>query len=261
MPTVMVRADTLDLENQRFAQSPLHQPLFLNSIPKSGSHLLRNIIRMFVPVGQQHQRDFIQWANLKQHLQAFDPAVPKLSWGHLFLADASLIETASARRIILIRDPHDWVLARARFFLSEQFSGNVDHLKSSELSIDELLTLMIFGIPAKAPSLHDIYELNAVAWLGARAHFVKFEDLRAHVAGLSSPEAERFFAGLLEECGIDRPDDWRERVRIGADRKQSATARENLSGLARELPAILGEKHRALIEYHAPGLRSILGYR
>lgn len=261
MPTVTVRADTLDLENQRFVQSRLRQPLFLNSIPKSGSHLLRNIVRMFVPVDQQHQSDFIQWANLKHHLQAFDPAAPKLSWGHLFLADASLIETASARRIILVRDPYSWVIARARFFLSEQFSGNVDHLKSSDLGIDELLTLMIFGIPAKAPSLHDIYELNAVAWLGARAHFVKYEELVAHLTALDLPDAERFFSGLLEECGIDRPDDWRERVRIGADRGQSATARENLSGMARELPQTLGEKHRALVDYHAPGLRSILGYR
>lgn len=260
MPEVLVKKDTLDEENRRFAQASLRQPVFLNSVPKSGSHLLRNIVRMFVPVNQQYATDFIQWANLRQHLAAFDPASPKLSWGHLFLADASAIETAPARRILLYRDPYDWVIARARFFVSEQFFGNVEHLRSGALSADELLTMMIFGLPGKAPSLHDIYELNAAAWLGARVFPVKFEDLVRHLGNLETADAGSFFAGLLEACGIVMPGDWRERVRIGADRRQSGTARENLTGVAMDLPAALGPRHRALVDYHAPGLRALLGY-
>ena len=261
MPNVRVKPDTLDEENSRFSQARLRQPVFLNSVPKSGSHLLRNILRMFVPVDQQYQRDFIQWASLPQHRTAFDPAAPKLSWGHLFLADASAIETAPARRILLYRDPYDWVIARARFFLSEQFLGNVDHLKSGGLSVDELLTMMIFGLPGKAPSLNDIYEMNAAAWLGARVHVVTFEDLVRHLADLEGRESEEFFAQLLDACGIERPDDWRERVVIGSDRKQSGTARENLTGIAMEWPETLGPRHRALVDYQAPGLRALLGYR
>lgn len=260
MPEVLVKRDTLDEENRRFAQARLRQPVFLNSVPKSGSHLLRNILRMFVPVEQQYAADFIQWANLKQHLAAFDPASPKLSWGHLFLADASAIETAPARRILLYRDPYDWVLARTRFFLSEQFFGNVDHLKSGALDIDELITMMIFGLPGKAPSLHDIYELNAAAWLGARVHALKFEDVVRHVADLETAEADVFFEDLLAACGIERPDDWRERVRVGSDRRQSGTARENLTGIAIDLPKELSPRHRTLVDYHAPGLRTLLGY-
>lgn len=261
MPEVLVKPDTLDAENRRFAQAPLRQSVFLNSVPKSGSHLLRNIVRMFVPVEQQYQRDFIQWPNLQQHRQAFDPRAPKLSWGHLFLADASAIETAPARRILLYRDPYDWVIARARFFLSEQFSGNVDRLKSGELDVEELLTMMIFGLPGKAPSLNDIYEMNAAAWLGARAYVVKFEDLVAGIRDLDGDQADQFFADLLDACGIDRPQDWRERVRIGSDPSQSGTARENLTGIAKDLPDTLGPRHRALVDYQAPGLRALLGYR
>jgi hypothetical protein len=260
MPEIFVRADTLDAENARFAQAPLQHPVFLNSVPKSGSHLLRNILRMFVPVSQQYGADFIQWGNLPQHRHAFDPAQPRLSWGHLFFADASVVETAYARRIVLTRDPYDWVIARARFLLSDQFSGNVDHLKHGQISADELLTMMIFGLPSKLPSLNDIYELNAVAWLGARAHMLKLEDLVAAVKALDTPAAETFFAGLLEACGIAMPADWRERVRIGSDPAQSGTARENLTGIAVDLPKELGPRHRALVEYHAPGLRSVLGY-
>lgn len=260
MPEVTVRADTLDAENRRFAQAPLRQPVFLNSVPKSGSHLLRNILRMFVPVEQQYARDFIQWANLQQHRTAFDPSQPQLSWGHLFFADASAIETAPARRILLYRDPYDWVIARARFFISEQFAANLDHLKSGVLNADELMTMMIFGLPGKAPSLNDIYEMNAAAWLGARAHVIKYEELVANLADLDTAASGSFFLALLDACGIDRPDDWQTRIRIGSDRKQSGTARENLSGVGLELPDTLPPRHRALVDYQAPGLRALLGY-
>lgn len=260
MPSIMVKADTLDAEAERFDLAPLMQPVFLNSVPKSGSHLLRNILRMFVPAGQQYRADFIQWANLQQHRGAFDPATPKLSWGHLFFADASAIETAPARRILLYRDPYDWVIARARFFASEQFSGNMDFLKSGALDVDELLTMMIFGLPGKAPSLNDIYEMNAAAWLGARVHVVTYEQLLACLADLDGAPAEHFFVDLLAACGIACPGDWRQRVRIGSDPQQSATARENLTGVTLDFPSELSEKHKALVDYQAPGLRALLGY-
>ncbi len=260
MPEIFVRRDDLDKEGERFERARLSEPVFLNSVQKSGSHLMRNVLRMFVPVDQQYGVDFIQWGNLQQHRGAFDPASPKLSWGHLFYADASAIETASARRVLLYRDPYDWVLARARFLLSDQFSGNTDHLSSGALNADELLTLMIFGMPGKLPSLNDMYELNAAAWLGARCHVVKYEDFVQHLGDLEGKDAESFFTNLLDACGIDRPEDWRERVRTGSDRKQSGTARENLTGIALDIPDELGARHKALVDYQAPGLRALLGY-
>lgn len=260
MPDVLVRRDDLNKRNARFSQAPLREPVFLNSVPKSGSHLLRNIIRMFVPVEQQYAADFIQWPNLQQHRAAFALERPMLSWGHLLFADASAIETASARRVLLYRDPYDWVIARARFMLSDQFSGNVGHLSSGALDADELLTLMIFGVPGKLPSLNAIYELNAAAWLGTRSHVVTYESLVAHLDAIDTPAANEFFGALLAACGIDRPSDWRERIAIGADREQSGTARENLTGVAIELPHALPAKHQALVDYQAPGLRRVLGY-
>jgi isopenicillin N synthase-like dioxygenase len=81
------------------------------------------------------------------------------------------------------------------------------------------------------------------------------------VNAIDTPESEAFFAALLAAAGIERPADWRERVIIGADRRQSRTARENLklpAGL--EFPASLPETQRRLVEFHAPGLRALLGY-
>src|SRR5947199_2731070 len=108
---INIKPDTLDDENRKFTHSKLREPLFLNSIPKSGTHLLRNIIRMFVPVEQQYRAQFIQWQNLKEHLIAFDPRRSLFSYGHLFFSDGSAIELAGVRKVLLYRDPYDWVLA------------------------------------------------------------------------------------------------------------------------------------------------------
>lgn len=260
MPIVKLKPDTLNLENQRFDQKPLRQPLFLNSVPKSGSHLLRNVVRMFVPVEQQYQEQFIQWPNLQQHLTAFDPRRNMLSWGHLWFSDASAVETQPARKILLYRDPYDWVLARARFFLSEEFQGNLEQIKAGRLSVDSLISLMIFGIHPKAPPLADIFNLNAVSWLATADYVVRFEDLRTHLKSLESDEAEAYFFALLGACGIDPvPADWRARIRIGSDPAQSGTARENLTGEI-AIPDELSPLHKALVDYAVPGLRKLLGY-
>lgn len=261
MPHIKLKADTLDREIQRFAPAPLTSPIFLNSIPKSGTHLLKNILRMFVPIAQHYRAQFIQWGNLQQHLVAFDPRRSMFSYGHLFFSDASAIELAGVRKILLFRDPYDWVLARARFYLSDEFDGNVDYLKEGKLTVDELLSLMIFGIHTKAPKLADMYDLNVAAWLGAsNVHAVRYEDLVGHVRNLDSAEAAVFFTALFEAAGISLPQDWRKRVVVGADRKHSGTARENLSGIGLDIPDSLPERHKRLVDYAAPGLRQLLGY-
>jgi hypothetical protein len=256
---VRLKPDTLDEENRRFDQKPLSQSLFLNSVPKCGSHLLRNIIRMFVPVEQHYTAQFVQHQILDQHLMAFADPRNLLSWGHLMFTDRTAVAVGRTRHILLVRDPYDWVTARARFFLSDEFGG-FDILKEGTLTVDTLMNMMIFGVHEKAPPLAAIFVYNAVAWLGSGAYLVRYEDLVAAVKDVDSEEAKGFFAELFKACGIDRPDDWRERVRIGSDRKQSGTARENLTGVDIEFPAKLPELQKKMVEMVAPGLRELLGY-
>ena len=76
MPRIVTKADNLNERNQDFTQVPLKEPVFLNSVPKSGTHLIRNIMRMFVPVEQQYHKAFIQYAVLRDHQAAFARAKP-----------------------------------------------------------------------------------------------------------------------------------------------------------------------------------------
>lgn len=254
--------DTLDEHIQRFEQAPLRQPVLLNSIPKGGTHLVRNILRMFVPVNQHYCREFVQVPNMHQHLDAFNPNAPALVAGHLLFSDQSLANVRFARHILLVRDPYDWVLARARFFVSEEFDQeNIRHLKSGVFTANAILNMMIFGIHQKSPALIDIYTHNAAAWLGTGVYVVRYEDVVKAVENLDAPGSRNFFEGLLVAAGIELPDDWRERITIGADRRQSRTARENLTlaeGL--QFPTELPDVQRRLVDFHAPGLRALFNY-
>jgi hypothetical protein len=121
--------------------------------------------------------------------------------------------------------------------------------------------MMIFGIHGKAPSLYEIFTHNAVSWLSTKVRVLRFEHLLHHVRNIDTDEAEEFFRQLLKDCGIgEMPSDWRDRVRIGSDRQQSGTARENLVGGGIEVPDELSDMQKALVNYAAPGLRKILGY-
>jgi hypothetical protein len=257
---IKLMGDTLDEATARFAPDPIAAPVFINALQKSGTHLLRNVLRMFVPNEQQYHREFIQWPNLQDNLAAFSPDRPMLSWGHLLYSDASAFETAHCRRLVLVRDPYDWVLARARFFVSEQFQANLDHLKGGALSIEDLLNLMIFGIHNKAGSLADMYRLTVLGWLHTGSLMVRYEDLVRHANALDTPEAEQYFRRLLEHCRIAVPDNWAERVAAGADRRQSATAREKLALGNAVIPDELPAGQKQLVDVAAPGLRTFLGY-
>lgn len=261
MPRIQLTPDNLNDRNGEFGQTPLREPVFLNSVPKSGTHLLRNILRMFVPVEQQYHATFIQYPVLAQHPAAMDPGAPMLSWGHLLFSDISAIAVRQVHHILLVRDPYDWVLARARFFASDSFQGKIDHLKGDAVEMEDMLNMAIFGIPGKMPALQEVYTHNAVAWLGTRAKLVRYEDLLKALKDIDSLASHAYFAALLEMCGINElPADWRDRIRIGSDREQSGTARENLAGVGMEFPASLPAIQKQMVDFAAPGLRRILGY-
>ena len=65
---------------------------------------------------------------------------------------------------------------------------------------------------------------------------------------------------LLKHCGVKLPEDWKERVKVGSDRSQSGTARENLDLDNLDIPNELPEMQKRLVDYAAPGLRQLLGY-
>lgn len=257
---ISVKPDSLNASNVKFKHAPLKQPVFLNSLPKCGTHLIKNIFRMFVPIPQQYNNDFIQYPSLESQHGVFKANPPLLSWGHLLFADTSAMVLKDVPHILLVRDPYDWVLARARFFLSDNFKGNLEHLKDGRSNIDDYLNMMIVGVMNRVPTLQETFLHNAIAWLGTSAKLVHYEDLVKHVNAIDTPDAKAYFETLLGYGNIELPADWKERVMIGSDRKQSGTARENLELNKQAVPDTLPDMQKKLVDVLAPGYREILGY-
>jgi hypothetical protein len=90
---------------------------------------------------------------------------------------------------------------------------------------------------------------------------VRFEELLANVKSLDTSEAETYFSALFDHIGIEMPDNWRERVLIGSDPKQSGTASENLNLADIPIPKELPDMQKRLVDVAAPGYRAILGYK
>lgn len=263
MPEINLSPDKLNSVVRQFHQTPLKKSVFVNSIPKSGSHMLRNILRMFIPVEQLYKEEFIQWPNLAQHAGAFSPNQKLLISGHLLYSDKSAMLANRSRKILLVRDPYSWVLAQARFFVSDVFSSNFDHIRNGGLTVDDLISLMIFGIYQKSPPMRQQYELYAMGWMGTDIHLVRYEDLTHHVGAIDTEASEHYFSALLSVCGIDRPNDWKARVLAGSNRAESPTARENINTKPNPFtfPDTLSKQHQKLIDVSMPGVRELLGYR
>ena len=254
------KPDNLDAIGERFERARLTQSVYLNSVPKAGTHLIRNIMRMFVAPEQHWRREYIQHALLARSRDAFDNTQPMISWGHMLFSDEAAVALRDTRHIVLVRDPYDWVLARARFYLSDEFQGNLNHIKDGGAAIEDVIMMMILGAHGRVPDLRDVFSMNAVAWMGSKAVIVRYEDIIENLKDLGSKRAEAFFRQLLADCGLDLPTDWRDRVEAGADPRESRTARENLQVTA-EVPKVLSETHKRVVDFHASGLRELLGYR
>src|ERR671939_681304 len=70
----------------------------------------------------------------------------------------------SVRMIVLVRDPYDWVIASARFFVSEEFKAGLPALKDGSLTMGKLFNMMIFGVHQIAAPLGANFVYTALAW-------------------------------------------------------------------------------------------------
>ena len=249
---------------RQFGGLPLKRPLFLNSIPKCGTLLLRNILLMFVQAKDIASDEFMQDHNLASFTEKCQAPTSNFLWGHLNYTEESARILSSANLLMLVRDPFDYVLSYTRFLYSRQTRSTFAmYVKQHMLPIDRVIMTVIFGNDNSTlyfVPLHSAYYRNALPWLGGSTTLVRYEDLIRHVSNIQSDDAERYFSQLLQAAGlIDFPADWRRRISLGSGRNLSTTARENLD-VTVSIPNSLTSVQRQIVELAAPGLRSFLGY-
>lgn len=256
--------------NAMFEHTPLKQPTVLITVAKSGSHLVRNILCMFMPMEQQDY-SHTDLAPIRENKII---TTPTFRWGHIAITPNAANVLQNAKKILLVRDPYDWVLSMARFTTTYLLTGRErnhqphphdDIYRNKGVTIEELFSIIITGTDVRNqhPSLRSAYVPIAVGWKDLDVHMVRYETVCLHVKalreGTDNEETREYFRNLVGAFNIDLPDDWKQRVITGADKHLSMTARENL-GKNYDIPHVLPTRFKRLVDFTVPGLREYLGY-
>lgn len=258
-------AQELAEKSRAFQKDEVHNNVFLNSMGKAGTHLVKNILMAFLPENQL--KNFYKYAiaynpNNGPMKRFFPEGENTVFWGHLPCFFDTEDSVRDCKHIVLVRDPYTYVLAKERFLLSNQTQNDVVN-KAVEKSSNVLKQLILGGL-GPVPPLRRVYD-EYLMWLGSGAKFVRYEDVVSSVNNIEDKTAETFFSEFFEFIGIENlPEDWKERVRLGADPEFSPTHRKNLtyksfSGFPYKKE--LDQEYKDLIDYTCPNLRTILGYR
>lgn len=238
------------------------RPIILNSLPKSGTLLLRNILMHFVGVDAISQKTLqsfeeIQYAIDRQYSVITAHMGRSIWMEHLFKKN-----NPSPRMIILIRHPIDNAYSLANHLIRDDQEGEISKaLKMYEVADKEVVHHCIVGAKIGGHLLEDVTTryMNYVSWLSFRDDFLllKYEDLISMISNIADQRSERYFDQIFSYCGIERPSDWRDRIVTAANPDISWTA-QKVSTDTDKYPNRL-EVARTL-NIFSPGLCRSLGY-
>ena len=198
----------------RFRPIALHGRWLINSHPKSGTHLVRNILGHF------------NWHAFYRPILFFDTFEPVLRGatsqfyaGHIpYAMFAVFDQIEDFNSVLLIRHPYAIALALARAFYDIN-TTRADHLQMrEEFSFSEIVKRVICGYDCagirSSPLAKSLSEFTC-EWLGQTPFTVKFEEI---VARLKGPDYRlvAYLAPLLEGMYGAVPDDAAQRIRAGA---------------------------------------------
>lgn len=198
----------------RFATLDLPVSALVNSHPKSGTHLLRNILLHFFSA--RTHAPFLFHDNFATAAAA---AGPRLFVGHVPWSVAAAPDAPPLRKILLVRHPATMVLALARAF----YDGNTTRedfiaLRSSR-TFEEIVACVLAGYahqgqPCAAPVAESLRYFT-LDWLEGADCVIRFEDIRTALAG-SDDDVVRVFEPLFGTLGCPLPDDAAARIRAGS---------------------------------------------
>lgn len=238
---------------------------FLNSVPKCGTMLVRNIFRMFWDA----KKTILPFADAGSIYPMSQQARPDQMFfcGHVDFSPFSGTSLRGMKKIILVRHPEDYCLSYARFILSKEAQERSALFKvigDHQLSFGEIVRLTITGFHYQndmIPSVQAQFVSKALAWCDHETYLVRYEDLVFALRDMESEAAGKIFGGIFEFLQIPLPDDWRLRVTAGAAKGLSTTHPKNLTFTSSlEDRTTLLPDERRLLNVVAPGLCEALGY-
>jgi hypothetical protein len=190
-------------------------PVLANSFPKSGTHLLAQVV-----AGLPRRVNYGAWlgsmissfqfrertaANVQRFIAGIVPG--EIVRGHLFY-DAQYVDDLDRQNVVhyfIYRDPRDVIVSEAHYAREMNRWHRLHPYFRRLASLEEAITLSINGFDPPKPGIHypNIAERFAryEGWLShERCLSIKFEDMRSEELSKVIREMARFYASRTQEA-------------------------------------------------------------
>jgi len=246
-----------------------HPPVICNSIPKSGTHLLFQILQALPDV--KNYGTFIasmppirfRRRSHKDHLRLIRAIIPgEIVRAHLFFHEdfAALLKEMNIAQYMIIRDPRDVAISEAHYLsYMSPWHRMHKHFKAIR-SWDDRISKSILGFedpdfPFDFPDISRRF-VNYLGWLSSSdVYAVKYEDLMSAKRGKVLIEITEFYSRRTAlEFDVQEV---ARRMEANIRPEKSHTFREGGAGKWRE---VLSQEHREQLKEVAGDLLIELGY-
>jgi tetratricopeptide (TPR) repeat protein len=216
---------------QKVPSTPLARPALVLCVPKCGTMLLHGLLSAALGTDAIAPNSVV---DLNASYLLNTRVAGRIYFGHLMHETAVAETFAGAPKVILVRDPRDYVVANAHF----QGAGGVgrEHWAAflGRLDSEGRFGTMILGASNgrfRIPSVRESFEKYALRWMDDRTLVVKYEHLIGDSLGGSDQRVYETITAILEFVGVRAtPDDLRRRIADGSQPARSPTFRRGGSG-------------------------------
>jgi Flp pilus assembly protein TadD len=242
----------------------LRSPVVVSCVPKCGTMLLRTILaevlgqRMVIP-----SRVFdVGLVTTEQLLSS--SLENKVYLGHLLYDDVLAERLTGVPKILLIRDPRDYVVSMAHFLTDstdEDRWGAIGDYFRELPTWEDRMSAVILGVSYAGdtlPSAYDCFVEYFKRWCDERTLVVRYEDLVSSAFGGEDQRVLTTVRRVLDflDVRVSSRRVW-DRIATGSSPKRSDTFRVGGAGHWRQE---LTPRNVAELQVAAPGLVSALGY-
>jgi hypothetical protein len=246
--------EALGASLRKHSRIPVRGRWFVNSHPKSGTHLLRNILLHFNT--PEVYRDLVFEQSLKAALDRAE--ADQIYMGHVAQAVFAKEPSRPTRTVVLLRHPCAIALALARAFYDVN-TTRPDHLYMREHeNFEWIVEKVVRGYKCEGvtsgPLAASLKEF-ALDWLPKVDFVLRFEELRARLKS-SDEDLLAYLRPVLEAMFDTVPEDAIQRIRAGGSETISATYSRTASAYDALRP---DDVYRLLLTPHARQLRAIAG--
>jgi len=244
-----------------------HPPILVNSVPKSGTHLLLQLgralpgIKYYGSVCGQRPSVTMRTRSTREILGLLNKAVPgEVIAGHVYFDEtvASWLEERSFVHLFIYRDPRDVVLSEAHYLTTMNRLHRLHRYMKKLPDMEARVAALIEGIPGIYEDIGTRLRYYA-GWLDRPEHVlsVRYEDL----AGSEQVQCVRTMAewliGRVPHLKSENIDALSHRLQKSIAPERSHTFR---SGGSEKWRTQMSEANRQRIEHHAGDVIAKLGY-